>query len=57
LEEKLPVTGINFKMPDVKDLSEGGEISYQPKFLVGNLLLADIVKLFLKAKGIRYYTG
>ena len=57
VEVKLPVMGINFKMPDEKDLSEGGEISYQPKFLVGHCLHAEIIKLFLKATGIKFYTG
>jgi len=57
VEVKLPVMGINLKMPDEKDLSEGGEISYQPKFMVGHCLHAEIIKLLLKANGIKFYTG
>ena len=47
----------NFKLPYDKPLSEVVTISYQPKFLVGHCLHADIIKLFLKANGIKYYTG
>jgi hypothetical protein len=47
----------NFKMPDEKDITDTVTINYQPKFLVGYCLHADIIKLFLKAYGIKYYTG
>jgi len=47
----------NFRLPYGKPLKETVTISYQPKFLVGNCLHADIIKLFLKANGIKYYTG
>jgi len=47
----------NFKMPDEKKISETVTISYQPKFLVGHCLHADIIKSFLKNKGVKYYEG
>lgn len=47
----------NFKMPDEKKISETVTISYQPKFLVGHCLHAEIIKLFLKANGVKFYTG
>jgi len=47
----------NFRMPDEKKISETVTISYQPKFLVGHCLHADIIRKFLKDNGIKFYQG
>ncbi len=45
----------NFKKGDPNDVRETVTLSYQPKFLVGQCLHADIIKLFLKAHKIKFY--
>jgi len=68
VDKKGNVCGINtntdslefrydFKMPDEKIIKETVTINYQPKFLVGHSLHADIIKLFLKANGIKFHTA
>jgi len=47
----------NFKIPASETLKEPVTINYQPKFLVGNCLHADIIVNFLKNHGLKYYTA
>lgn len=47
----------NFRKNDEKNISETVSMSYQSKFLVGQCLHADIIKLFLKSNGIKFYEG
>ncbi len=47
----------NFKKSDPQDVKETVTLNYQPKFLVGQCLHADIIKLFLKEHKIKFYTG